>query len=609
MPLVDNETFVRRVHAHTDGLPLFVVNVVDALLGQESAPAAANSALPEPEDLMGAVETRIGKLPPELIALLEAAAVCGVEFRAGAVADILGRGLGEVIEQCDRLAQKHFWLRHASTIDLADGSLDARYVFRHAIYRHVFYHRIGVAPRVQLHRRVAQVLAAGASKGVMVAPGELALHHELGREPAAALRAYSLAAQGALRAFAPTQAFELCEHARALLTQIPESPERLMLELGIESGRGVAAAQLQGVGSAAPRAIFERVRELCRLLPQHPARALLLNGYGASLFSRGEFVKLQQLAEELDQLEGPDKAPLSVMTALFRGGAAAARGECRIATEWWLKAIALCESITDRSGFQAFVVDPEAGIRANSVRTLYERGLFDQARQQSARAIAIGESLGQPLAQSLARWRAGMLEVRLGNPDKVIEHAAAIENIVARTTVSQADGPSRYLRGWALAQQGNPREGLEKIRDGLARHLRIGMISSSTEVMAYAAEALLLAGDLQGAASELDAAFARSRVIEEHYYVPVLLMLRAGLARAQGDGAAEYRWLAEAAQLARKQEAPGFELKAMCALVEHPASTPADREALAALVASLDEGHDIPDMRRARRQIETETRH
>src|SRR5262245_34313577 len=113
-----------------------------------------------------------------------------------------------------------------------------------------------------------------------------------------------------------------------------------MLELGVESARGIAAAQVKGVGSAEPRAIFERVRDLCRQLPQHPARALLLNGYGASLFSRGEYAKLQELAEELDRLEGPDKAPLSVMTALFRAAGAGARGECRVATEWWLQAIA-----------------------------------------------------------------------------------------------------------------------------------------------------------------------------------------------------------------------------------------------------------------------------
>jgi len=610
LPAADaQEGFVRRVHVHTDGLPLFVVNVVDALLGAEAELSgtarqrlsfAANTPLPVPEDLMGAVETRIGKLPPETASLLEAAAVCGVEFRAGAVAEVLGRALSEVIDECDRLVKKQYWLRHNAAIDLSDGSLDASYSFRHAIYRHVFYHRIGVSLRVQLHRRVAKALTAGAAKGVAVAPAELASHHELGREPAAALREYAKAAQNALRTFAPLQAQEICVHARTLLPQIPEGPERFALELGIESSRGVAAAQVHGVGSAEPRAIFQRVRELCELLPQHPARALLLNGYGASLFARGEYSKLQQFADELDRLEGPDRAPLNVMTALFRAGAMSARGECRPASEWWLKAIAECEAITDRSRFQVFLIDPETGIRANAVRTLFERGLFDQARAQAAKSVVMADAIGQPLAQSLAHWRSGMLGVRLGNPQKVIEHARAIEIIVSKTCVVQGDGPSRYLRGWAQAQLGDPAAGLALIRDGLERHLRIGMISSSTEVMGYAAEALILARDWDAANKQLADAFARARDLDEHYFVSMLLLLQSRVAQGSGDDTSAYRWLRESAELARSQEARGFELKARLALVEHPAGTQADRAALGALLDAIDEGRDTPDVGRGR---------
>jgi tetratricopeptide (TPR) repeat protein len=554
-----------------------------------------------PDDLAGAVETRIGKLPADTVTLLEAAAVCGVEFRAGTVAEVLGRPLPEVMGSCDQLVKKQYWLRHVAAIDLRDGSLDSLYSFRHAIYRHVFYQRIGAAPRVQLHRRVAQALSAGVALGVSIAPAELASHHERGREPATALRAYSLAAQSALRAFAPAQAVEICEHARTLFDLVPPGPERMALELAIESPRGVATSQIHGVGSLEARAIWERVRELFEALPQHPARALLVNGYGALLFSRGEYAKLWALADRFDQLDGPDRAPLLVMTALFRAGAASGRGQCRLATEWWQKAIAYCEAIKDRSGFQAFIIDPEAGIRANSVRTFFERGLFDEARRQAEIAIAQGEALGHPLTQTLARWRAGMLEVRLCNPHKVIEHANAIEIIVNKTSVTQGDGPSRYLRGWAMAQLGDPKGGLERIRDGLARHLRVGMISSSTEVMGYAAEALVLASDWATAEQELDAAFAQVRTLDENAYVPMLLMLRARVAQGRGDAAGAYRFLQEAVGMARTQEAPGFELKAACALVEHPASTAADREELAQLVASFTEGLDTPDVVRARR--------
>ncbi len=594
------EAFIRRVHAHTDGLPLFVANVVDALLGTEGG-VSANAPLPVPEDLMGAVETRIGKLPAEVVALLQAAAVLGVEFRAGAVAEVAGRDLAEVIDVCDQLAKQQYWLRHVGTVDLNDGTLDATYVFRHAIYRHVFYHRIGAAPRVQLHRRVAQVLAGGTAKGVPAAPAELASHHERGREPAAALNAYSQAAHAALRSFAPREAVELCDHASNLLTMIPAGPERLALEFAVQGPRGVAMAQIHGIGSAEARVVFERVHEICNLLPQHPARAIALNGYGASLFTRGEYQKLLELADKVDALEkGPDAPALTVMTCLFRGAVMLAKGRCRESIDWWRKAITWCESITDRSKFPAFILDPECGIRANSVRAFYQRGLIDEARKQSALSIEISQRVGQPMAQVLAHWRAGMLEVRLGRPEKVLEHADKVASVVAKTTIAHGDGPSRYLRGWAEAQLGRPQAGFELIRDGLERHLRIGMIANSTEVLAYAAEALILAGDHDGAAKQLAEAFARSRELDEQDYLPMLLLLQARVAEGKGDAAAAYQWLGEGVRIARSQESSGMELKVSCARAGHPLATDEDRRGLATLVRGLTEGHDIADMQRAR---------
>jgi len=602
------ESFIRRVHAHTDGLPLFVATVIDTLLAAEpdatrerqSLKLASAKPLPVPEDLAGAVEARIAKLGADVVAVLETAAVCGVEFRAGAVAEALGLSHDAVIDACDQLVRQQYWLRHVATIDLNNGALDSLYAFRHAIYRHVFYQRQAEAARVHRHRRVARALATGADQGVPLVAAEHALHYERGREIAPALCAYALAAQGALRSFAPQAAIELCEHALTLLRLLPEGAERLALELGIQSPLGTAVGQLHGIGSAASRGTVERVAELCELLPQHPARALLLNGYGASLFSRGEYVKLQEMAERLDQLQGPDRQALSVMTAMFRAGATAARGECRVATQWWQKAIADCESITDRSGFMPFVVDPETAVRANSVRTFYERGLIDRARAESLKAVTLSHKVGQPLGITLANWRAGMLEVRLGNPQKVIEHADVIRDVVAKTTVSQGDGPSHYLRGWAMAQLGDPRQGVELIRDGLARHLKVGMISTSTEVMGYAAEALILAGDWQAANTQLAEAFAQARELDEQYYVPILLLLQARVARGLGDTAAAHQWLQEAVRMARSQEAPGFELKAACAVAEHPAATADDRQALAKLLDSFTEGRDTGDYRRGR---------
>src|SRR4030095_11585159 len=146
------------------------------------------------------------------------------------------------------------------------------------------------------------------------------------------------------------------------LAQIPAGHERLTLELGILAAGGVAMAQLHGVGSDPARAVAERVHDICNQLPLHPARAIALNGYGASLFTRGEYAKLIELADRMDTLEkGPDSPAIQVMTCLFRAAVTCSRGQCRESAEWWFKAIGWCETITDRSKFPAFIVDPECG--------------------------------------------------------------------------------------------------------------------------------------------------------------------------------------------------------------------------------------------------------
>jgi hypothetical protein len=205
-----------------------------------------------------------------------------------------------------------------------------------------------------------------------------------------------------------------------------------------------------------------------------------------------------------------------------------------------------------------------------------------------------------PLAQSLARWRVGMLAVRLGDPDGALVYAEAMAQIVAQKCVVQGDGPSRYFRGWALAHQGDPARGLSMIRDGLERHTAIGMLAHSTEVMGYAVDALVLMRDWDRAQRQLDDAFAKVRELDEREYLSILLIQQARIALGRGERDAAYRTLRESVAVARAQEAPGFELKCACELVEHPDSTPEDRAALAALVSRFAEGLDTSDFKRAR---------
>ena len=252
------EAFVHKLHDHTGGLPLFLANVIDDL-----AAGSQTTAWSVPESLAGAIEKHIARLAPEAQRLLEAASFCGVEFRATTLAAVLGLELAAITQHCDDLAQRQYWLQHVAMIELPDGTLDVRYAFRHALYRHVFYQRQGVSTRVQMHRRVAAALERGRAAGISVTAAELASQHEAGLAHMAALRYYVEAARSAVGHFAPREAIDITSHALSLLPRCPEGNERLELEFALVSVRGLACSQQLGLASSEGEIAYRRALELC----------------------------------------------------------------------------------------------------------------------------------------------------------------------------------------------------------------------------------------------------------------------------------------------------------------------------------------------------------
>ena len=96
--------------------------------------------------------------------MLEAAAVCGVEFRVHTVAAALGADPATVAAVCDEIARGQLWL--AAPAREASHAPIVPYAFRHALFREVLYERIGPLAHRQLHRKVALALERERAAGV-----------------------------------------------------------------------------------------------------------------------------------------------------------------------------------------------------------------------------------------------------------------------------------------------------------------------------------------------------------------------------------------------------------------------------------------------------------
>lgn len=126
------------------------------------------------------------------------------------------------------------------------------------------------------------------------------------------------------------------------------------------------------------------------------------------------------------------------------------------------------------------------------------------------------------------------------------------------------------------------------------------MLAGGSEVLGYAAEALLLAGELEVAQRQVDEALQVAKTLDERVYLPQLFVIQAGIARARGEPAAAGASARRAVAEARAQEAPWLELMALLELCEHDGAAVQDRQALAALVDRLPEAADTTAVTRAR---------
>ena len=154
--------------------------------------------------------------------------------------------------------------------------------------------------------------------------------------------------------------------------------------------------------------------------------------------------------------------------------------------------------------------------------------------------------------------------------------------LVEEFGLAQGRTACRWVRGWAEARKGQPLQGYRLIREGYDENVQLGMLSGGSEVLGYAAEALLLAGDCDGAGRELDEAFRVAHAQAERVYLTQLFLIQAGIARARGAVADAQASLRRAIAEARAQEATWLEWVALAELCEHDGATAEDREALAA---------------------------
>lgn len=598
--MAGDESFIRRLHERTDGVPLFVASLMTERATHGAAEFKKASPRPDaaaimavPENLAALIDHYIARLADEQRSVLTAATACGTTFRVSTVALVLGRELPWVEQVCAGLVREQLWLRPPANCDAAE--LPA-YSFTHALFRQVLYERCPVSLRTDLHRKIGAALESERAAGLSVAAAELATHFARGREPISALRYYAEAAEAALAHLSPAECMDLTQGGLDLVAQAAGGPERDAREIELATLRGLAEFHLLGVGGGA-RDAFQRAYDLLPAHPEHPQRALLLHNFGFLLCLRAEYEGALRVAETAHELASSSRDPVLALAACtVQAEVLLLQGKPRVASALIEQALPLVEAI-DAGPAHSFGQVHLLGLLGLHLLHL---GRVGDARLRLQQSHARAAQLGQPMGHLVATWFDALLEVRLGNIGRVAELAARLHALVDEYQLIHGRAAARFFKGWADAHRGCASEAFGLIRGAYEDNSRLGMIAGGSEVLGYAVEALLLAGNHEEARHQLEQALEIVARHGERVYLPQLLLFQASLARARGEPAAALDLLRHAVAEARAQESPWLELIALAALVEHGAARSQDRRALAALVDNLAEARDTTAVARAR---------
>jgi len=618
----------RSIYQRSEGNPLYMVTLVGALLGDNQASASGGNdkraSLREvidqsdrsvPANITEMISRQFSRLDTEEQRLLEVASVAGVEFSAAAVAAGADAPLTTVEERCAALSARMSFLQDAGDDEWPDGTVSARFRFRHALYREAVYARLGAARRSGLHHRIGERQEAAYGNRATEIASVLARHFEQGRNFERALRYREQAARNALRRSAPREAVEHLSAGLGILDRLPEGHERLEHELQLRLAMGAAVQSTKGYGAVEVQDAYQRAGELCQRLGETPHLFPALMGLWSFAVGRGEWTRSLELAEKNLRLAQSIAEPAQLARS-WRGLGHVQHflGRFDDARENLERAIALTGDSEPR--LDTFTYMSNTGVEARSALawTLELIGYPDQALAMARTALSLAERLGNVADLIYATYFAAVLygfRLEWANAENWSRRAV---ELATEHGLPYYVATGTHLHGTALAEQGRFDEGLPLMQQGVATAHAIGVEAGLTGMNLTIAENSIRAKQFRLAADAIAEGFRFAKIKDEHAWEPELHRVKGELMLEQyrqGQGAkgvkrgekdAEESFLA-AQEMARAQGSHKWQLRAassLSSLWKQQKKKKEARQVLSVAYGRFTEGFDTTELRAAK---------
>jgi class 3 adenylate cyclase/predicted ATPase len=611
----------------SEGNPLFIEEIVRSLIDQGVLIRNSAGKAPLPVPLLtkplteiqlpltvqGILAARIDRLGAQEKGLLQTLAVIGKNFSLSLVRRVSHVVDDELLTLLSRLQAGEFIYEQVAFPE-------STYTFKHALTHDVAYNSVLIEQRKVLHERTAQAIedvccCENPQQTLEEQCSELAYHYSRSGNVEKAVEYLRLAGEQAMQRSARGEAGTHFAQALELLRTLPHSPQRINQELQLLIVLGGALSGSKGYRNAEVERVYAQIRDLLPQAEETPYLIPVLMGLWRFTSIRGEYQTAHAIAARLRRLTQGLQEAESLLPAHFALGYSAFRlGQFGEAREHLEEAVALHKG-QQAGHFESLLyrlstgMDPRVASYSWLGWVMWYLGYPDQALQRSQEARALAHDLKLAISESAAQYFAAAIHRLCRDNKAVLERA---ETVIAIATERESPywlASGTFLRGWALADQGQFEEGIAMMQQGLAGWRAIGN-DELGQVSLLLADMYRRAGQASKGLHLVNTAMPELQRSGERWWEAELYRIEGELLFASTDSGLEpevEQCFYKAITIARQQQAKSLELRAtisLCRLWQQQGKKADAHHLLTGIYEWFTEGFTTGDLQEAKSLLE-----
>ena len=582
----------------TDGVPLYLEELSRNLL-ELNTDSSTDTVIDEadiPATLRDALMARLDKLN-FVKETAQLASIIGRTFSIDLLSAVSPLNSAKLASSLSTLIDAKIVVRAKE-----DGNF---YEFRHALIRDAAYDTLLRHRRRELHRQVATAIRD--SERDAARPELLAYHYSESHDFDLAADYWLSAGQAALMRSANLEAIGHLDRGIDQLEFI-DLEDREQRELALRATLGPALAATTGFASEEVGDQYSRARELCQKFRGAPQLFPAIAGSWIYSLVRGELESSKNLAKEMLSL-GTTTGDSSMLVEAHwaMGNSSYWLAELEPALQHLQKAYEIYDPESHFANALIYGQDPGVASQCYLSYTQWQLGFPDKAVEALDLAREMAENRNHAFTRGWALAFRFLVYMFRGEPIAAQNAAEESLNFSAAQSYPFWVAAATVVRGWARAQLGATKEGIEEMRQGIEMHQTIGCGLVQPLWHALLAETFISTGDYDLAQSELDLGFASAAQNKEVISEIDLWRLKGELVlqRDAGETDVAQKLFERAIEIARSAGARSLELRAASSMHRLLTLRGLDSEnsALAELYNTFDEGLETADLEIARKLL------